>query len=858
MPTLLVISDNSLTTGLRSVLERALRDAQFPTLHVRIITHLSQGCVEKRGKTKMVAAPAKREEFLRRLQVEIARYKPQTILIQDWVTLEYITQKNFQKSGLGLTRGSVYFINNIPAIVIDSFKTKDGGSKLHAQPYFLWALRQDIKKAKRWYSGVETPDPNFSLRVCNSVSDVERLQKTAARSVLIATDTETAGGGRNAIITCAGYTCLTEQGECTTFVVPFVNPTRTDRLQWTDSEFACVLDLLRRVGKSTAPKVLQNGGYDATYYIRYGIPLDNWVLDTAVAWHSIWPELPKRVDFIASIGVDHYRYWKDEGKEDAKEDTKAGRLPTTQEGWDKYLRYNGLDCHYLIPCSLYLTRLLANIPWAMENYRQSMRQVLRPAMQMSYRGLRVNEKLQKALELHNTETAQMALADLRQMAADKNFNPSSDAQVAAIIYDVYKAEPIKKRGAKKAKTARPVDEKVLSLLQTQHPILERIIDTLWLYKKAQNNISKYGEYMCRYSNSGKAVWNGLQLLNGRWLYKLNPIGTDTGRYSSSASNLWIGTQIQNPPYEIRAMIEPDEGYVLWRADLSKADMWHTAFASEEPEMMRVVQEEAAGGLDVHCYHASRFYRKDYNEIYAGYKNKESWVVDSLHGVRQNAKRIVYGANYLMAGFTLFLTMGLQAVRATAEAMGYDTKTWNVKDYVNLCQQLINFYFSDMYPMLQPWLERKTNMVVNAGNLATCAGGKTRLFFGNPITDKAVQRKLAAFFGQGGTGATINKALDNIFYKGIDSRDCMVNWQLHDELGGQIRKDKLYLLQQVHDAMAVENTINGRTFTIPVDFEVGMGWGYRMTSWHEGITLDEIEEADAKWREKNPQLMRFMQ
>ena len=508
---------------------------------------------------------------------------------------------------------------------------------------------------------------------------------------------------------------------------------------------------------------------------------------------------------------------------------------------------------------MFIGQLLTRIPWALENYRQSIRQVLRPGVLMSYGGLRVNPEIQKAFELYNFELSNRALSDIRQMASSKDFNPNSNTQVASLLYDVMLAEPIKAKGKTKRKTAgNSVDEKQLALIQVQHPVVKRVIDTLWAVKKPLNNISKYGTYAVRQTAAGHNTTNGLQLLHNRWLYKLNPTGTETWRYSSKASDFWIGTQIQNAPYEARAMVEPDsEDYLLWRADLSKADFWHTAFASQEPEMMRVVMEEAAGGLDVHCYHAARFYQKPYAEVYAGYKNKEEWVVHSTKGCRQNSKRIVYGANYLMGAFTLFVQMGVEAVTATAEAMGHKTGTWQLKDYVNFCQYLLNFYFQQMYPLLMPWLERTTRFVANAGNMASCTGGKTRLFFSNLMKDKAAQRELASFYGQGGTGTTITKGLDRIFYTGLNTPECHVNWQLHDELGGNVRKDQLHRLKDIKQAMLVENEANGRKFTIPVELEIGKGWGYRMTAWHEGITVDEIEAADLKWRKKNSELVKFM-
>lgn len=843
---ILVLSDNKLTPGLRGQLEGYMRKLQFPMMQVRFDTELTKGLQTKKGKTKMQADPAKYDLFKAGLQRLLNKHDPGLIIINDWVTLEYVT--GFRS--LDLLRGSVYFINGIPAVVVDSLRTATGAAKLKAVKHAGWLLQNDLKKAKRWYDGTQMAEPVFNYRVCRTLADVQELYDAAVSAIAVAMDIETTGVGETARITCSGYSVLTDAGAVRSFVVPFLDPFATDGKYWTDAEFEAMLLLLQKVHDTAAPKVLQNGTYDAHYYIRYRLPVRNWFMDTAVGFHSIWPELPKRIDFIASVAVDHYRYWKAEGKADAKDDDKAGALPTTQEGWQRYLRYNALDCHYTLLCMMWEIKLLHGVDWAMENYRQSMRQVLGPALAMSLRGVNVNQRMQTAYAQKNYSEHECALTDLRIMVGDKEFNPNSPPQVASLLYDVLGCTPLPKRGAKKSNAARSTNEKDLEIIRTQHPLFDRVIRQIWDSKKPLNNSSKYGT-------------NGLRLFNNRWMYLMNAIGTENARYASKQSHFWVGTQVQNVPYPMRCLIEPDPGYVLFELDYSKADFWHTAFASQEPNMMEIVQLEANGGTyegkpaDVHCYHASKFFQKAYPEIYDGYKAKDEWVVESLHGVRQNSKRIVYGANYLMAGYTLFLTMGKEAVDATAEAMGYSTAGWGINDYARFCQGLIDFYFQDMYPMLMPWLENTIHNVARNGNKAVCCGNRTRTFFASLYNDKGAQRELAAFYGQAGTALTINRALDNVYYSNFDTQNCMLLFQVHDAVIGQVKIEHLHLLGELKKLMEVENEINGHTFVIPADGTVGFGWGYRQTDWHPDITIDEIAEADKKWQAKNKDLMALM-
>jgi hypothetical protein len=183
-------------------------------------------------------------------------------------------------------------------------------------------------------------------------------------------------------------------------------------------------------------------------------------------------------------------------------------------------------------------------------------------------------------------------------------------------------------------------------------------------------------------------------------------------------------------------------------------------------------------------------------------------------------------------------------------MGEDISGWGVQNFIRFCQQLLDFYYSNMYPDLLPWLETEINRTTRNSNRAECCGGKTRTFFADLQKDKNAQRELAAFFGQGGTAGMINKALDDIYYGGLDNSDCMLLAQIHDAAIGQVKIDKLHLLPQIQKAMEITNEINGQKFVVPVELKVGFGAGYRMTDWHDGISVDEIKQKDKQWWEQN--------
>src|SRR5690606_13404141 len=86
------------------------------------------------------------------------------------------------------------------------------------------------------------------------------------------------------------------------------------------------IDYMRKLNDTTAPKVMQNGQYDCSYFLRYNAPVRNYLYDTFIAMHSWYVELSRDLAFITSLFDKRSRYWKDEI-------TRSSEL------------YNAKDCH---------------------------------------------------------------------------------------------------------------------------------------------------------------------------------------------------------------------------------------------------------------------------------------------------------------------------------------------------------------------------------------------------------------------------------------------------------------------------------------------------------------------------------
>ena len=820
---ILWLSPPQFSGGLESLLKSNL--AQVGLADAAISTAcLTQHCLIKKTKTTFTWDQKQYPQFA----AKIKRFNPDFIIINDKAALGFITQDYIS---LAQTRSSIYSFDGIPCLVIDDIK------KTKIINEGQWILRQDLMKLSRWLTGNHRHQPKFAYTVCRNREDLNTAAAMAYCAVAIGVDIETSGNGKNVMITCSGYSILTKDGTMHTYVIPFVDTTQDDGRYWRNSEDEVyAFETLKEIHQTKSFKVMQNGSYDSTHFITYHLPLYNYNIDTLHLFHSIWPEAPKRLDFISSICLDFYRYWKDESSKEDKEDSKLTKVPQTEYGLKLYWRYNALDCYYTLMDAMYLLMVYSTpqMDWALQNYIKEFRLQIGPALSGSMRGCKWNTELQAKMFLTLNLQAENADRILKLMTGNPDFNSNSPTQVAKLVYDHLNAEQIPR---KKRTTIEPV----FKLVATQHPLYKRVIQQIWDAKKPANNASKYGQ---------------LPLLYQRFMYKLSAAGTESWRFSSKSSDFWYGGNVQNIPESMRTLFEPDDGYVLFDFDYSQADSYFTAFESEDPAYMANMLSEH----DVHLLHAAHFFKIPFDKLVEGKKNHEDWCVHKIEGVRSITKRVVYGANYLMTGYTLFITMGQDAVVSAAKHLGYeDAGSWNYKQLVQLCNRFIDSYFQ-MYPCLKPWLEEMKLKVSQNSNLCSTGEGNTRLFFGDIMNNKATLRELASFYGQNGTASYINKFLDDFHYPNSpfrtpnstvhDCDDIMLFYQVHDSVVGQVRKEKLYLLKAMKKQMERDCTIHGRTFVVPVEGQVGIGgWGKRMMDWHPDITIADLELHEKQWWSK---------
>jgi|SRR5215467_1698103 len=169
----------------------------------------------------------------------------------------------------------------------------------------------DYVKAYRESDYPEIRRPHRSIIINPSIEEVEKwiLDTLAYPPESLTIDTETSGG----MIDTIGFA----RNESDALVVPFgphrqrkgtgftiIYPERDGKKvtsYWSVAEEVYVWKLIWRLLASPIGKSFQNGTYDIQYIMKIlGIP-NNMADDTMLAWHALYPELPKNLGFLGSI-----------------------------------------------------------------------------------------------------------------------------------------------------------------------------------------------------------------------------------------------------------------------------------------------------------------------------------------------------------------------------------------------------------------------------------------------------------------------------------------------------------------------------------------------------------------------------
>lgn len=673
---------------------------------------------------------------------------------------------------------------SVPCIVGNSL------AQTQTVPYGTWVLEKDLAK----FHSVGRSIREFSFEVLTEVSmffdAFEQLKKAEFLAYDIETktlpeDNETLEAGET-VITCCSWTAVYADLTLHTYVLPLISFMEE---HWkTDADYKRALQFLQAVNKLPMAKAMHNGMYDATHSIVYNAEPHNWVLDTMALMHAEFSELPKTLDYVASIHLYDYCQWKSEAN-----------LASKAQDINRYWAYNAKDT---FTTALLAIHYLWNLPaYAKKNY-QSQFKLVYPALYCNFEGFAISEE--KRLKIRGEEEARLEsnLGKLRVILADPNFNPSSPKQVQTYVYDVLgAADPhvgMKRTAAGgKVRKARGTDAKNLAAVGSQHPILLRVTDSITEYREARKAISTYMDFLRK---------------GGRLLWSLNPFGTETGRMACSSSSFWCGTQVQNIPSYAKSMLIMEEGFEGFEIDNSQSEARCTAYLAQDLKLIAALEDP---DKDFYTSLGTLFFGIPYNMVSKEFRNKI-------------LKKIVHGTNYMMGAATFVENAGAQnLIDASAHLSANISLEAKPKHgYLTLkqfAQTLLDSYHVPFY-RVRLWYQEVRNEIISTHKLRSPLG-HVRHFFGNVEKSHQAFNSAVAHAPQNLSVSILNIGLWKVWglvkkHKG----NLRIKAQVHDSVLGQYRTGRTDIRAEVLAAMDNPVIIHGRTLRIPVDIKVGDSWG----------------------------------
>lgn len=316
----------------------------------------------------------------------------------------------------------------------------------------------------------------------------------------------------------------------------------------------------------------------------------------------------------------------------------------------------------------------------------------------------------------------------------------------------------------------------------------------------------------------------------RFRCSLKPRGTKFGRLSSSKTIFGTGMNMQNIPYVMKKFFVPDPGYMMWEIDKAKAEWVVVAYASGDPNMIKVVEE----GLDPHIHTA--FLMTDIDKTIIAEEDEaighttDPFEIEKIRKehfpqileapfyprnmtIRQCGKKSNHGLNY---------DEGFRTFALTNEMLESDAK------------RIIDLYKYKAYPGIPKWHEKIQERLSEDRILYNCFGRKQR-FMG--MLNDDLYKAAYSFEPQSTVADLVNWGLIRTYedtgdYSLLNETELL--GQVHDSALGQdpykegTEENFLKIasgLQKIGEYLDPEMETGGRTFRIDNDLKVGFSsWG----------------------------------
>lgn len=520
--------------------------------------------------------------------------------------------------------------------------------------------------------------------------------------------------------------------------------------------------------------IMQNAPYDiGVLWLNQGILCRNIYMDTLLAAHVLWPELPRDLGFLASICLD-VPTWKGSSKENP-------------------MLYNDADCANTFGISEVLERELIRTN-NLDTFKFEMSEIP-VSLMLQLQGIHVSKEVQQSLNKESEKLRDEALASLDKIFG-RRINYDSPKQLQQLLY-IDLGLPVQYKRRKSVSEPRTITAdanalKKLSRTQSDNPVFQLILD----YKKNNKLISSFLDI--RLSSKSKVHTS----------YNITGSSTDDegrksfGRWSSSASIIlpYGSGNLQNVPEKARRMYTAADGCVLVQADYVQAEAVVVSFLTNNQRYKKIFKDsfglrgEARAPYDIHKHTAADLFGVSFDEV------------TKLQ--RKVGKTIRHAVNYSAGPNVVANSLGCK---------------------LNEAKVLIDL-FHKKDPLLKIWHLSIQEKLRQDRVLTNCLGRKHR-FLG--LWGDALFRSAYSFIPQSTVGDLMNLSLVNLYNNLSD--DISILLQLHDAVYVQVPENAVEdVIKEMYKTMIRPIEVNHDVMTIDVDFKVGKSWGEQIP-WEGAVT-----------------------
>jgi DNA polymerase-1 len=437
-----------------------------------------------------------------------------------------------------------------------------------------------------------------------------------------------------------------------------------------------------------------------------------------------------------------------------------------------FWRYNCKDAACTYEAYLGLRAELAEV--GQEDYfRSRVLTLLRPVMQMQGRGIYVDQQV-----LDKTRRRMELEIEYLQLQLDQEVgfpcNVRSTRDLRFLLYDVLRCPVLKRTPKGESSTDEETLRKLAFGGHANAATVQQILDI----RERRTLVSGFLNISLATDNRYRASY----LIHG----------TDSGRLSSRGPSTG-GPQLQNVPKSARKIFAAPPGKILVQGDLRRAEAMFVAYDASEERLIAIFEDPA---------------RDLYKEMAASALAKNIDAVEPWE--RELFKRVCHASNYGMGPIKFITVLRLAGINIE------DLPIRGVYGAKKRAEYVLNSYHT-AYPAIRRW-QHLIWEYVRPRRYIVDALGRRRTFLGR--MDEHLGRVACSTRPQSTIVGVTNIGLTRLHGEGVDA--CA---QVHDSILAECWEPDMHTTARaVRDAMTVPLTLNGRTFTIPVDLQAGYSWG----------------------------------